>query len=489
MTEFPCRPGRDAKSFLRCSAVALSLLLAACTVGPDYHRPVLDIPTKFKEQDGWKQAEPQVAASGTDWWSIFRDPTLDGLERQVDVSNQNLKASEAAYHQAVAAAQAANSSFFPSAILNGSGTRSQSGGGGFGGASFGPTIGNSFNTSVGVNWDIDLWGRIRRAVESAEDTAQASAADLAAARLSIQATLAADYFSLRSADQLKRLLDSTVAAYSQSLQITRNQYASGVAARSDVTQAETQLKQTQSLDINVGIQRAQLEHAIAVLIGKPPSEFSLAPVTGLTEAPSIPVGVPSSLLERRPDISAAELQMAAANAQIGVAEAAFYPSLTLVGATGFASPVIGQLFNASNNLWSFGPQLSQIVFDGGLLQAQLAQARASYEQGVALYRQTVLTAFQQVEDQLAALRILSQQAVVQDEAVKASEESVRVLLNQYKAGTVIYTTVITAQAAALAAEQTALTIRQNQLTAAVSLVQALGGGWNVARLPAMAETE
>ncbi len=476
---------------LRAGVVALSLLLGACTVGPDYQRPAVEVPAMFKEQDGWKQAEPQQAGSGTDWWSIFSDPVLDGLERQVDVSNQNLKASEAAYRQAVAVAQAANASFFPTITLGGSGTRSQSGGGsgGVGGISFGSSVGNLFNTSVAATWDIDLWGRIRRAVESAEASAQASAADLAAARLSIQGTLAGDYFTLRSADQLKRLFDSTVVAYTQSLQITRNQYAAGVAARSDVTQAEAQLEATQALAINVGIQRAQLEHAIAVLIGKPPAAFSIAPVEGLAQAPAVPVGVPSALLERRPDIAAAEMQIIAANAQIGVAEAAFYPSLNLVGSAGFVSPVIGQLFNTSNNIWSFGPQLSQIVFDGGLLSAQLDQARAAYDQTVALYRQSVLTAFQQVEDQLAALRILAQQREVEDRAVKSADESVRVLLNQYKAGTVIYTTVITAQAAALAAEQTALTIRQNQLTAAVSLVQALGGGWNLSRLPAIAETE
>lgn len=414
---------------------------------------------------------------------------LDSLERQVEVSNQNLQAAEAAYRQATAVVRAARAGYFPTLSASASVTRAQaavSSGGRSGGSSSGSVSSKPHTTyAVGgsASWDIDVWGRIRRTVESDVATAQASAGDLASAQLSAQATLAVSYFQLRVADELKRLLDASVAAYAQSLQITRNQYASGVASRADVVQAETQLKSTQAQAINVGVIRAQLEHAIAVLIGKAPADFALPPAKLASSAPVMPAGVPSTLLERRPDIAAAERRVAAANAQIGVAIAAYYPDLTLTGSLNYASAAVGGLLKTSNQVWSFGPQLSQILFDGGLRAAQVEQARAGWEASAANYRQTVLVAFQQVEDQLAALDVLERQAAVQAEAVRSAQEAERLVLNQYKAGTVAYTNVVTVQTAALANEQTALTILENRLIASVTLIQALGGGWDLSQLP------
>jgi len=333
------------------------------------------------------------------------------------------------------------------------------------------------------SWELDLWGRIRRTVESNQASAQASAGDLESARLSFQAELAQDYFQLRTVDAQKQLLDATVAAFEQSLELTKNQYASGVASEADVVQAETQLKTTQAQAIDVGVQRAQLEHAIALLIGKPASNFSLPAAPLTATPPPIPIGVPSELLERRPDIAAAERRVAAANAEIGVALAAFYPTLTLSATSGFESSSLSQWFTAPSRFWSVGPSISQTVFDGGLRRAQTDFARAGYDASVGTYRQTVLTAFQAVEDNLAALRILEQEAQVQDEAVQGAQKSVTLTTNQYKAGTVSYFNVITAQTIALTDETTAVQIRGRRMSAAVLLIQAVGGGWNVADLP------
>ncbi len=475
---------------------ALTALLAssACTVGPDYQRPPVVVPANFKE-DGWKVGEPRDAINRGAWWSIYGDPALDDLEKQIDISNQNVKAAEAAYREARAIVGEANAAFFPTVAATASGQRFGHGGGGAtsstvvgnGGVIVGgggkATVQSQYNLTASASWTLDVWGKIRRTVESDVASAQVSAADLASARLSAQSELAIDYFNLRVADELKRLLDASVVAFTQSLQITRNQYAAGVAGAADVAQALTQLQTTEAQSINVGVQRAQFEHAIAVLIGQPPALFSLAPVPLATEVPVIPPGMPSTLLERRPDIAAAERQMAATNAQIGVAVAAFYPDLTLSASYGFTSSMIDNLLRASNSLWSVGPQLTQILFDGGLRSAQVDQARATYDQSVANYRLAVLDAFQQVEDELATLRILEQQAQVEDNAVKSAREAERLILNQYKAGTVAYTSVITAQTARLANEETALNIYQTRLTASVALIQALGGGWDVSQLP------
>jgi NodT family efflux transporter outer membrane factor (OMF) lipoprotein len=333
-----------------------------------------------------------------------------------------------------------------------------------------------------VSWEVDLWGRVRRTVEASEASAQASVADLESAKLSAQAQLAEDYFLLRVQDTQIRLLNDTVDAYQRSLQLTRNQYAVGVAARADVAQAETQLKSTQAQAIDAGILRAQLEHAIAVLLGKAPADFSIAAEVVTTEFPAIPTGLPSELLERRPDIAAAERRTAAANAQIGVAEAAFFPSLTLSATGGFQSSVMSELFSLPSRYWSIGSTLAQVIFDAGLRRAQTDQAIATYDENVANYRQTVLLGFQDVEDNLAALRILEQEAAVQDEAVKAARESLTITLNQYRAGTANYLAVVVAQAIALSNERTALGILGRRLAASVALIKALGGGWNAAAL-------
>jgi len=409
---------------------------------------------------------------------------LDRLEHQVEIDNQTLKQAEAAYREAVAIVGEGRSGYYPTITVGGSAERSQAAerSGGFGGG--GNRIQNQLNLTANADWDLDVWGRIRRTVESDVANAQASAADLAGARLSAQATLASDYFQLRGADEQKRLLDSAAAAYARSLRIARNQYAVGVAARSDVVTAETQLKTTQAQAIAVGVQRAELEHAIAVLVGQPPAQLSIAMAPLAKDVPVVPPGMPSTLLERRPDVAGAERQMAAANAQIGVVEAAYYPDITLSAAFGYASSTFGGFLQASNQLWSLGVDVAETAFDGGLRDAQVDAARATYDQTVASYRQTVLTGFQQVEDELSTLRILEQQAAAEDTAVQSAREAERLALNEYQAGTVAYTAVVTAQTTALGDEQTALTIQQDRLVASVGLVQALGGGWDASQLPA-----
>ena len=475
------------------SATAATLALAGCTVGPDYRKPPVSTPAAFKEAAGWKIGQPNDAAERGPWWSIYNDPVLDALEKQVEVANQTLKADEAAYRQARAIVAEARAGYWPTVTAGGSFTRSGGGGGragGAAGASSGVGPINEYDLNLAsATWELDVWGRIRRTVESNVASAQASAGDLAAARLSAQTTLASDYFSLRISDELQRLLDSTVDAFQKSLQITRNRYAAGVAARTDVVDAQAQLETTRSQAIAVGIQRAQFEHAIAVLIGKAPADFAIAPVRLQTAVPEIPPGLPSALLERRPDIAAAERRMAAANAEIGVAIAAYYPDLTLSASYGFASTALSTLLKSASQIWALGPALSGTLIDGGLRSAEVAAARAGYDQTIANYRQTVLTGFQQVEDQLATLRILMQQAKVEEVAVRDAEEAERLTLNQYKAGTVAYTSVITAQTAALSNEQSALGILQNRLTASVTLIGALGGGWNAGQLPTEDQVE
>jgi NodT family efflux transporter outer membrane factor (OMF) lipoprotein len=462
-------------------ALAGAMTLSACTVGPDYQKPPAPTPDSYKEIDGWKPAKPAVAASGEAWWAIYNDPVLDGLERQVDISNQNLKQAEASYRQAVAIVDEARAGYYPTVSLDGSGTRSQNNL--TNGGNTTRIIANSFSASGGVSWAPDLWGRIRRTVESNVATAQADAADIASARLSAQATLATDYFELRVDDELARVFEETIKAYQDALRITQNQLNAGTAAQTDVITAETQLEGAQAQYINIGVQRAQLEHAIAVLTGKPPSALSITVAKLDRGIPVIPAGAPSTLLERRPDVAIAERQMASANAQIGVAVAAYYPDITLSASAGFANSMLQNLFNAASTVWSFGPSLSETVYDAGLRDAQVAAARASYDGTVANYREVVLTAFQQVEDELAALRILEQQAVVEDKAVRDAREAVRLTLNQYQQGTVAYTSVVTEQAIALGDEEAVLNILSSRLVASVTLVEALGGGWNATQLP------
>jgi len=466
----------------RTAIVSVFFLLAGCAVGPDYQRPSVEVPAGYKEAGDWKVAQPQDDAGRGEWWEMFGDPNLNALIEQVEISNQNVLAAEAQFRRAQAIVAASRAAYFPTVTANASITRSRSPTGVIGGTTAGRTITNR-SASLDAGWELDLWGRVRRTAESSEASAQASAADLAGARLSSQATLASSYLLLRTIDAQKRILDESVAAFQKSFELTRNRYDAGVAARVDVVQAETQLKSTLADSIDLGVQRAQLEHAIAVLVGKAPSAFSIAPAPLAFKMPQAPAEVPSALLERRPDIAAAERLVAAANAQIGVAKAAYFPSLTLSGSYGSRAGDAATWFTAPSTFWAYGPALAQSIFDAGLRRAQTDQAIAAYDTTVAQYRQTVLSGFQEVEDNLAALRILEEEAKVQDEAVRAARESVALTTNQYKAGIVSYINVVAVQTAWLNNERAAMVVLGRRLVAAVTLLKALGGDWSAADLP------
>jgi len=451
---------------------------AGCAVGPDYTRPSVTIPPAFKEAKYWKEATPRDDRIAAEWWKVFNDPFLNALEERVAVSNQSLAQAEAQFRQAQALVQAARANFFPKVAGGAAAGRSNPGTG----SSAGQQTITQYSLSGNASWEVDLWGRVRRQVESSEAIAQASAADLQAVRLSMQSELAQNYVQLKTLDTQKKIYDDTVAAYRKALELTKNRYAAGVAAKADVVQAETQLKSTEAQAIDIGTQRAQLEHAIAVLVGVAPSEISI-PTTPVTPAlPQTPVAVPSVLLERRPDVASAERRVAAANAQIGVAKAGYFPALSLSASTGYQSASLADLFLSPNFFWALGPAVvSQTIFDAGAVRAQTEQARAAYDATVAVYRQTVLTSFQQVEDSLVALRVLGEEARVQDEAVRSARESVLLTTNQYKAGIVSYLNVITAQTIAFTNERAALGIQGQRLTAAVLLIKALGGGWDATK--------
>ena len=466
----------------RGATLLASLVLAGCAVGPDYQKPSAEVPSAYKEAGEWKLAQPRDDVGRGDWWSVFGDPALDALIEQVEVSNQNVLAAEAQFRRAQAIVAASRAAYFPTVSANASIVRSRSPTGVVGGTTAGRTITNRA-ASLDAGWEPDLWGRIRRTAESSEASAQASAADLAGARLSSQAALASSYLVLRTIDEQKRILEETVAAFEKSLELTKNRYDSGVAAKVDVVQAETQLKSTLADSIDLGVQRAQLEHAIAVLMGKPPSALSIPRAPLALKMPPVPSELPSALLERRPDIAAAERLVASANAQIGVAKAAYFPSVTLTGTYGSRSSDASQWFTAPTTFWAYGAALAQSIFDAGFRQAQTDQAIATYDATVALYRQTVLAGFQEVEDNLAALRILEEEAKVQDEAVRAARESVVLTTNQYKAGIVSFINVVAVQAAWLNNERTAMGILGRRLVATVNLLKALGGGWSVEDLP------
>ena len=473
------------------------LMVTACTVGPDYERPAAPVPAAYKEAAqtlaDWQVARPADASARGPWWSVYHDPVLDGLEQEIEITNQNLKAAEAAYRQAEAIVAQARAGFFPTATINAQAQRARTSGGRVGatGVSGGNTgrISNLFSLSAAASWVPDLWGKVSRTVEGDVATAQASASDVANARLAAQGQLASDYVQLRVTDELKRLLDAAVKAYSESLRISQNQYDAGIAAASDVAQARTQLESTTAQAIATGVLRAQLEHAIAVLIGKPPANLTIAAVASVPGLPDIPAGLPSTLLERRPDIAAAERRMAAANAQIGVAEAAFFPVITLSADYGVSAAMLSTLFNSASRMWSVGATLAQTVFDAGARHALVEADRALLDAAVADYRQTVLTGFQQVEDELAALRVLAEQAAAEDIAVAASREAERIIFNQYKAGTVAYTSVVIAQTTALTNAEAALTVRQSRLVASVALIEALGGGWDSSQVPSREQIE
>ncbi|KVP46272.1 efflux transporter outer membrane subunit [Burkholderia ubonensis] len=481
---------RDRRPLAAAVAFATAVLLAGCAVGPDYHRPDTPMPAAFKEAPaGWKVAQPADGADRGAWWRVYGDPQLDALIDKLNASNQTIAQSAAAYRQARALVAEARAAYFPTVGLTASGSRSRTpraslssgSSSSFGGGSSG-SIGNSYSVGLDASWEPDLWGKVSRTVGAQRAGEAAAAADLANARLSQQATLAQTYFQLRTADTLQMLLDDTVASYARSLQLTQNRYAQGVAARADVIQAQTQLQSAQAAAIDNGVARAQYEHAIATLIGEPASTFSLPPLPLTAEPPVTPVGVPSALLERRPDIAAAERRAAAANEQIGVAISAFFPTLTLSAQGGVQSSVWSNLFTLPARFWTVGPQLAATLFDAGLRAAQTEAARATYDQDVAAYRLSVLTAFQDVEDNLASQRILAREIDVQRQAVDSAEHALAIVTNQYKAGTVDYLNVLTAQTTAFSAHQKLATIAGQRMVSSVGLVKALGGGWDVSQI-------
>jgi len=475
--------------------VFLALLFsAACSIGPKYARPPVETPAAYKElppsaggpQGEWKLSQPQEQSLRGKWWEVFDDPQLNALEERIEVSNQNLKVAEAQYRQARDLIGISRAGLFPTVNAGPSMTVEQT-------SKNAPQPAGNAGQTLGdlvlpfqLTYELDAWGRIHRAVEAARENAQASAADLETARLSIHAELASDYFSLRGLDAQKHLLDSTVIAYQKALELTQNRYIGGLAARAEVAQAETQLETTQAQDIDVGVTRAQFEHALAALVGQPASTFSIPASPLNLSPPKIPVGVPSELLERRADIAAAERRTAAANAQIGFAKSAYYPTLTLSAAGGTEGSTIGNWVAWPSRFFALGPTLLETLYDAGLRHATTDQARAAYEANVAAYRQSVLTAFQEVEDNLAALRILEEESAKQQQAVESAERSTALSLNRYKGGLVTYFEVITAQSIALSDEVTAVNILTRRMNSSVLLIKALGGGWNASSLPSFA---
>jgi NodT family efflux transporter outer membrane factor (OMF) lipoprotein len=476
------------KAWAGFSAAILGAGLAGCTVGPDYLLPSAPQPAQYKELKGWKRATPRDDIDRGPWWTVFKEPKLDNFEPQVAISNQTVAAAEAAYRQSLAVIKEAQAGLFPTVTVNYNVTGSHAGASVMGGAGGISSTSAISTLAANASWQIDLWGQIRRTVESNVAGAQVNAADIANAQLSTQSLLATAYFNLRAADALQALLDRTVNAFRRTLAITQNQYEAGTVSKADVATALAQVLNTQSQAINVGIQRAQFEHAIAALMGRPPADLSIPPSPLGYRLPNVPVSVPSALLERRPDIAAAERMMQQQNALIGAAVALYYPNVSLSGLFGFTGT--GALaLSLANEVWTVGAAAVQTAFDAGLRDAQVEAAMASYQQSVANYRQVVLTAFQQVEDQLAAVRILARQQQVADGAVKAAQEELDILLNQYRAGTVAFTAVVVAQATLLNDEQSALTVRQNRFLATVALIEALGGGWDANLLPNSAELE
>jgi NodT family efflux transporter outer membrane factor (OMF) lipoprotein len=464
------------------SMIALCGALGACAVGPDYVRPDVDVGAQYKEGQadtpGWKPAQPRDLADRGAWWKVYQDPVLDDLMVKLNAANLDIAQAEANYRQAQALVRGARSAFFPTVGAGAGVTRSGSGGGTGSGAIGTGTVGNAYSLSGTVSWEADIWGSVRRSVEASRAGAQASAADLAAARLSAQSTLAQDYFQLRVLDEQERLLRETVENNQRSLQLTENRYNAGVAAKADVAVARTQLENTRAQWVDLEWQRGQFEHAIAVLIGEPPSRFSLARASFAQRVPAIPVGLPSQLLERRPDVAGAERRTAQANAQIGVAESAWFPDLTLSADGGFRSGQFAQWLTAPARFWSIGPLLAQTLFDGGLRASQVESARAAYDAQAAAYRQIVLGALREVEDTMLQLRVYDREQQVQRRALQAARESLELTRNQYKQGLVDYLSVAVLENTALSSERTAISLMGNRLIASVQLIAALGGGWD-----------
>ena len=464
-------------SRLSLSTLALAAMLAGCAVGPRYEQPTVAASLDWKEQktaEGWLPAAPADALDRGEWWKLFGDATLDDLAGRVQVSNQNIAAAVANYTQAQALVRGERAALFPSVSLDGSGKRTGPVGGS---GSSGSSPSNAFSASLGASWTPDVWGRLREAVSSAQANAQASEADLAAARLSAIGDLATSYFSLREADAEIVLLDETIQGYQRAFDITSNRYAAGIAAQTDVLQAQTQLVNAKADRVGLQRTRATYEHAIATLLGVAPADFSLPAAQWKPTVPGVPLGVPSTLLQRRPDIAAAERTVASANSQIGIARAAYFPNINLTASVGSNASRVKDLFSSANSLWSLGFSVAQVVFDAGAIAANVDSAKAGYESSVARYRQTVLTAFQSVEDQLTASATLAEQEGLRREASAAADKTEQQLLNRYRAAQVSYTDVVTAQAAALSARRTLVQLQVNRQTTAIALIQAMGGGW------------
>ncbi len=459
------------------AAAALVIFATGCAVGPNYQRPGTVDVSSFKEAEGWVPAAPADALDRGPWWSLFGDPVLDQLAVRVAVSNQNVAQAVAAYAQARALVRQQRASLFPSVTLGGGVSRSKSSSSSSSSLGSGGRIGDNYQASIGGTWEPDVWGRLGRAVDGASAGAQASAADLASATLSAQGELASNYFSLRQTDAQKALLASTIEGYQRTLEITQNRYSAGIAARTDVLQSQTQLANAKADEAGLQRQRAQLEHAIAVLVGEAPGNFTLAPGRWNPVVPEVPVGVPSTLLQRRPDIAAAERRVASANEQIGIARSAYYPSLSLNGSVGAAASSLADLFTVSSSVWSIGLSAAQVLFNAGATGARVDGAQASHELTVARYRQTVLAAFADVENQLAATRVLQTQQALRRQASEAADLVEQQVLNRYRSGQVSYTEVITAQATALNARRALVQVMADRQTTAVALLQSLGGGW------------
>lgn len=474
------RPG------LAVGGLFLLLLVCGCSVGPRYAKPTVPQAPSYKEvPPDWKTAQPSDQIAKGKWWEIFQDPQLNALEEQVNVSNENLKAAEAQFRQARALVRFNRAAYYPTVTAGASAAREHL-------SSNRPLVPSSTRTTgtdlvipVDVSYEADVFGRVRHTVEAARSNAQASAADLESVRLSLHAELAFDYFEMRTLDAEEQLLLSNVTAFEKALELTQSRYAGGVASAVDVAQAQTQLENTRTQAIDVLVQRSQNEHAIATLIGQPASNFTAVVAAWNSPPPQIPPGLPSELLERRPDIAAAERRVSAANAQVGVARAAYFPIFTLTGSGGFESTAITTLIQGPSGFVTAGAAAAVTAFDGGRRRAVSEQAKAAYDESVANYRQTVLTAFQEVEDNLAVLRILDDEAKAQEAAVAAAERSLQLSTNRYKGGVVSYLEVTTAQSVALADERAGVDILRRRMTASVSLIKALGGGWNSASLPSV----
>jgi NodT family efflux transporter outer membrane factor (OMF) lipoprotein len=472
------------------AALVFALMLGGCMVGPKYSRPSAPmtpafkepLPDSFKETKDWKVGQPGAPSLSAKWWEIFGDPPLNALEEQVASGNQDLKVAEARFRQARAMIRVNRAAEFPT-ISTGPSIASLRDSGNKPYFPVPPASTGDFVLPFDFSYELDLWGRVRRTVNASREEAQASAADLATATLSIQAELAFDYFELQAADAQQQLLDDTVTAYTNALQLTVNRFEGGASPKSDVAQAQTQLENARAQDTDVGVQRAQYEHAIAILLGKPPAAFGEPPTPLSVEPPAIPVGLPSQLLERRPDVAASERRVAEANEQIGIARAAFFPTVTLGGSAGLEGTSILNWLNWPSRFWAVGPSLAQTLFDAGRRRATSDAAIAGYDAAVATYRETTLTAFQQVEDNLAALRILEREERQQRNAVASAQESLELFTNRYQGGVDNYLQVITAQTIALSDERNEIDIQRRRIDASVLLIKALGGGWNVADLP------